>query len=103
MIGLLGEAIIKSVRAVSSGVERNEILPGTITIIVMDWHSWSVNRKLLKVWSSMAIELGVEVRKYATLKKWILCKVYPTNNVAWLELFITLVILKRGKQYLEYC
>ena len=55
LVGLLGEAVIESVRGVSSCVERNEVLPGAITVIVMDWHSWPVNRKLLKVWSSMAI------------------------------------------------
>jgi hypothetical protein len=46
----------------------DHVLTSAITVIVMDSNSWPVDGDLLKVGSSMAVELSIEVREDTSLK-----------------------------------
>jgi hypothetical protein len=58
----------------------------TITVVVMDRHSWPVHGSLLKVWTSISVKLGIEVRVETSLKDWVIREVDTANNVSRLEL-----------------
>jgi hypothetical protein len=64
----------------------NEVLASTVAVVVVDGNNRAVDGELLKVGTSMAVDLGIKVREDATLKKRILSEVDTTNNVSRLEL-----------------
>jgi hypothetical protein len=38
----------------------------------MEWHAWSVDGKLFKIWAAIAAELRVKIREKAALEERIL-------------------------------
>jgi hypothetical protein len=58
----------------------------TITVVIVDRYSWPVHRSLLKVWTSISVKLGIQVRVETSLKDWVIRKVDTANNVSRLEL-----------------
>lgn len=64
----------------------DKVLPGSITVIVMDRRQRTVDGELLKVGTTVTVELGIKVRKDTSLQQRIFGKVDTANNVARLEL-----------------
>jgi hypothetical protein len=58
----------------------------TITVVIVDRYSWPVHRSLLKVWTSISVKLGIQVRVETSLKDWVIREVDTANNVSRLEL-----------------
>jgi hypothetical protein len=49
-------------------------------------HAWAINRELLKVWPTVSVKLGVEIRKQTALKQRVFREVDATDDMARLEL-----------------
>lgn len=64
----------------------DKVLPGSITVVVMDRRQRTVDGELLKVGTTVTVELGIKVRKDTSLQQRIFGKVDTANNVARLEL-----------------
>lgn len=65
----------------------DDVLAGTVTVVVMDGHNRAIDGKLLEVGTAVTVDLSVEIREDSSLKKGILGEVNATNNVSGLELF----------------
>lgn len=61
-------------------------LASPIAIVVVDRNDGPVNWKLFKVWTTMTVNLSIEVREYTALKEGIVAKVDTANNMSRLEL-----------------
>lgn len=46
----------------------NEVLASTVAVVVVDGNNRAVDGELLKVGTSVAVDLGIKVRENATLK-----------------------------------
>lgn len=64
----------------------NEVLRSAITVIVVDAGDGAVDGQLLKVGSTMTVELGIEVGEDATLEQRVFGEVDTANNMTRLEL-----------------
>ena len=42
-------------------------LPGPVSVIVVDWDVRAVDGKLLKIWTIVAAELGIEIGEWPSL------------------------------------
>lgn len=61
-------------------------LTSTITVVVVPRNAWLVDRKLLKVWPVVTVELCVQVRKDAALQQRVVGKIDTPYNVTRLVL-----------------
>jgi len=77
---------VECVGRVCGNVSRDIPLCLAITVVVVDRYSWPVHRSLFKVWTSISVKLGIQVRIETTLKDWIIRKVDAANNVSRLKL-----------------
>ena len=86
LVGLSGVAIAYCVGRVGIDVQRNVVLTGSIAIVVVDGDMRSIDRKLLEVWSSMAIDLGIEIGEQATLEERVFREINTSDHMPWLKL-----------------
>jgi hypothetical protein len=64
----------------------DEILPGTVSVIVVNFDVGAIDGKLFEIRSAVAVELSVKVGVDATLEEGILAEVDSSNDVTRLEL-----------------
>lgn len=81
-----GRPEIERVGGVSSHIEWDIVLSSPVTVVVVDRHSRAVDGQLLKVRSTMSVQLRVQVRVDAPLQERIFCEIDPAYNVTRLEL-----------------
>ena len=86
LISLLGRSSVESIGGICGCIERNIVLTSAVSIIIVDCNTGPIDGKLLKIWSSVTIELCIQVGKDAPLEKWIFSKVNAPNNVTRLKL-----------------
>lgn len=67
LVGLLEGRSLQRVGAVRIGVQRNEHLASTVTVVVVDSNARLVDGQLLKVRATIAVELGVKVAEKTSL------------------------------------
>lgn len=63
----------------------DKVLASTVTVVVVDRSTRTVDGQLLKVGTAVAVQLGVKVGEDATLQQRILGEVDTANNVTRLE------------------
>lgn len=61
LVRFFGRSIVESVWGIRRGVEWDEVLTSTISVVIMNGHVRSVDGKLFKVWATMAVELSIQV------------------------------------------
>lgn len=66
----------------------NQILAGSVAVVVVNRNDGPVDGELLKVGSAVSVQLSVQVREDAALQERILGKVDTSYNVAGLELLL---------------
>ena len=64
----------------------DQVLTSPISVVIMERDSRTVDRKLLKVWPAVSINLRIQVREDPTLEQRIFCEVDTSDNVTGLEL-----------------
>ena len=57
----------------------------SITVVVVDWRAGAVDRELLEVGTTVAVQLSVEVREETALEEGVLGEVDAADDVARLE------------------
>lgn len=67
----------------------NQILTSTISVVIVNRGNRAVDRKLLKVGTSVAVDLGIEIGEDAALQQRVVGEVNPTHDMAWLKLIGT--------------
>lgn len=63
----------------------NKVLPGAVTVVVVDRDPRHVDGELFKVGTAVAVKLRIEVREQATLQQRVLAEVNAAHDVAGLE------------------
>ncbi len=61
LIGLLGVSRVEGIWRIGSCVEMYEVLPSSVSVVVVNINMRSVDGELLEVWSTVAVELGIEI------------------------------------------
>jgi hypothetical protein len=69
-------------------VQWDEHLAESITVVVVDRNTGTIDRNLFKVGTAVAIQLCIEVGKEAALEERILGEVDTTDDMTRLELFL---------------
>ena len=67
LIRLRGLMVVQRVGRVRGVVCRDKGLSSSVAIVVVDWDPRTVDGGLLKVWSAVAVHLGVQVRVQSSL------------------------------------
>lgn len=86
LIGLFWTSVVESVWRVCGCVEMDEVLACSVSVVIMNWDVGAIDWELLKVGSTMTVQLRVQVRKDSTLKQRILTEVNSTDDMTGLEL-----------------
>ena len=60
-------------------------LTSTISVVVVPWDTWLIDRQLLKVGTAMTIDLCIEIGEQATLQQWVISEVYASYNMSDLK------------------
>jgi len=61
LIGFLRVPVVKGVWRVRGCVEVDEVLSSTVSVVIVNLNMGAVDRELLKVWTTMTIELGIKI------------------------------------------
>lgn len=108
LVGLLGSALVGGIRAGGVGVSvqgdehlacglsayficqcicaEGKGLTGTVAVVVVDRHTGLVDGQLLKVGTSVTVQLGVQVGEQTALEQRVIGEVDTTDDMAGLEL-----------------
>src|SRR5699024_9953683 len=57
----------------------------SFTLVIMKRNNWSVNRYFMKVRTTESDELCINIRKQASLQKWVIAKINAWHDMAWME------------------
>lgn len=66
----------------------DQVLSSTIAVVIVDRNNRSVDGKLFKVGTTVAVKLGIEVGENAALQQRVIGEVDASHNVTRLELGI---------------